>query len=55
MLLTGIFATTAVSSCGADGLLYGVYDFFFTQVKAMLIAVSYSFLASLVVFKIINF
>jgi Amt family ammonium transporter len=55
MLMTGIFATKTVNAAGNDGLLYGNPAFFFTQVKAMLIAVSYSFVASWLIFKFINF
>src|SRR6187551_935624 len=33
MLMTGIFATKAVNSAGADGLFYGNAEFIFTQVK----------------------
>ena len=54
MILTGVFATKAVNSAGNDGLLYGNVDFFFTQLKAMLIAVSYSFVVSFLIFKFIN-
>lgn len=54
MILTGIFATKAVNSAGNDGLLYGNVEFFFTQLKAMLIAVSYSFVVSFLIFKFIN-
>src|SRR5678815_451638 len=39
MILTGVFATKAVNSAGNDGLFYGNAAFFFTQVKAMAIAV----------------
>jgi Amt family ammonium transporter len=55
MLMTGIFATKAVNGAGNDGLLYGNYAFFFTQLKAMLIAVGYSFTVSFLIFKFINF
>ena len=56
MLLTGVFATTTVNKAGgADGLLYGNPSFFFTQMKAMLIAVTYSFVVSYAIFKFINF
>lgn len=55
MLLTGVFATKAVNGAGADGLFYGNASFFFTQLKAMLIAVTYSFVVSYVIFKFINF
>jgi Amt family ammonium transporter len=55
MLMTGIFATKTVNPAGNDGLWYGNAAFFFTQVKAMLIAVGYSFIVSFLIFKFINF
>ena len=55
MLMTGIFATKAVNSAGNFGLFYGNSAFFFTQVKAMAIAVGYSFVVSFAIFKFINF
>jgi Amt family ammonium transporter len=55
ILMTGIFATKTVNSAGADGLLYGGTAFFFTQVKALLIVVGYSFAVSFLIFKFINF
>ncbi|MBS1665131.1 MAG: ammonium transporter [Bacteroidetes bacterium] len=55
MLMTGVFATVTVNKAGANGLLYGNPDFFFTQVKAMLIAVGYSFAVSYGIFKLVNF
>jgi ammonium transporter, Amt family len=55
MLLTGIFATKTVNSAGNDGLFYGNFEFFFTQVKALAIVVSYSFIVSYGIFKFINY
>ncbi|HXB09220.1 MAG TPA: ammonium transporter [Puia sp.] len=55
MLLTGVFATKLVNAGGADGLLNGNPGFFFIQVKAMAIAVVYSFAVSYGIFKLINF
>ena len=55
MLLTGVFATKTVNSVGADGLIYGNFDFFLTQVKALGIVVGYSFIVSYGLFKLINF
>lgn len=55
MLLTGFFATKAMNTAGADGLLYGNLDFFLTQVKAVGIVVLYSFAVSFLLFKFINF
>ena len=54
MVLTGIFATTTVNSAGNDGLFYGNYTFLFTQLKALFIVVSYSFIMSLAIFKFID-
>ncbi len=55
MLMTGIFATKAVNAAGNDGLFYGNPAFFLTQLKAMAIAVGYSFGVSFIIFKFINF
>jgi len=55
MIMTGIFATTTVNSAGANGLLYGNASFLFTQIKALLIVVSYSFVVSYAIFKFINY
>lgn len=55
MLMTGVFATKAVNAAGNDGLFLGNVSFFLTQVKAMAIAVAYSFGVSFVIFKFINF
>jgi Amt family ammonium transporter len=55
MLMTGVFATKTVNGAGADGLFYGNPAFFVTQLKAMLIAVGYSFVVSFLIFKFINF
>lgn len=54
MLMTGIFATKAVNGAGNDGWAYGNASFFFTQLKAMAIAVSYSFAVSFIIFKVVN-
>src|SRR5882757_156228 len=55
MLMTGIFATKAVNSIGNNGWAYGNPAFFLTQLKAMAIAVGYSFAVSWIIFKFINF
>jgi Amt family ammonium transporter len=54
MLLTGFFATKTVNGAGNDGLFYGNFDFFFTQLKAVAIVVAYSVAMSYVIFKIVN-
>lgn len=53
-ILTGVFATKTVNAAGNDGLFYGNPTFFFTQLKAMAIAVTYSFVVSFIIFKFIN-
>ena len=55
MLMTGIFATKTVNAAGNDGWAYGNSSFFFIQLKAMAIAVVYSFTVSFLIFKFINF
>ncbi|MDE3235627.1 MAG: ammonium transporter [Bacteroidota bacterium] len=55
MILTGVLATKTVNSAGNDGLLYGNPSFFFIQLKALAIVVSYSFIMSYLIFKFINF
>jgi Amt family ammonium transporter len=55
MLLTGVFATKTVNSLGNNGLAYGNFSFFLTQLKAMACAVGYSFVMSYLIFKFINF
>ncbi|OYW19447.1 MAG: ammonia channel protein [Sphingobacteriales bacterium 12-47-4] len=55
MILTGVFATKTVNAAGNDGLFYGNPAFFFTQLKAMALAVTYSFVVSYAIFKFINF
>jgi Amt family ammonium transporter len=55
MLLTGVFATKTVNNLGNNGLAYGNFSFFLTQLKAMACAVGYSFVMSYLIFKFINF
>jgi Amt family ammonium transporter len=55
MLMTGVFATLTVNKAGANGLMNGNPSFFFIQLKAMAIAVGYSFVVSWLIFKFINF
>jgi len=54
MILTGVFATKTVNSLGADGLLYGGTEFFFTQIKGAVIVIIFSFVVSFIIFKFIN-
>jgi Amt family ammonium transporter len=50
-LATGLLATVAVNSGGADGLFYGNPAQLWVQTKAVLITVAYSFVGSLVLLK----
>jgi Amt family ammonium transporter len=54
MLLCGVLATKTVNASGADGWLNGNSTFFLTQLKAVLITVTYSFVVSYGIFKLIN-
>lgn len=54
MLLTGVFASKTVNMAGNDGWFYGNFEFFFTQLKGMLIVVAYSFTMSYIIFKAID-
>jgi Amt family ammonium transporter len=54
MLLTGLFASTAINAGGADGWVYGNFTLFLHQFLAMLLVVGYSFLMGLVIFKVVN-
>jgi ammonium transporter, Amt family len=54
MILTGVFATKAVNSVGADGAFYGNPAFLWIQIKAMACAVGYSFVVSWLIFKFID-
>ncbi len=54
MIMTGIFATTAVNAGGNNGLFYGNPTFFFTQLKGLSIVIAYSFTVSYAIFKFIN-
>lgn len=54
MVMTGIFATRFVNPGGNNGLFYGNPTFFFTQLKGLVIVVTYSFTVSYAIFKFIN-
>ena len=55
VLMTGIFATKLVNGAGNDGLFFGNIAFFWVQVKTLVIAVTYSFVVSYLIFKLVNF
>ena len=54
MLMTGVFASKTVNSAGADGLFFGNFEFFFTQLKGMLLVSVYSFVVAWIIFNLIN-
>ncbi|TAE38390.1 MAG: ammonium transporter [Sphingobacteriales bacterium] len=54
VIMTGLFATKLVNGAGNDGLFYGNIDFFIVQLKTLGIAVTYSFVVSYIIFKVIN-
>jgi Amt family ammonium transporter len=54
MLLTGVFASTAINPAAADGWAYGNFSLFYKQVLGMLLVVAYSFTVSWLIFKVIN-
>lgn len=53
-LATGLFATKAVNSAGADGLFYGNPAQFIIQLKATVITIVYSALVSYILLKLVD-
>jgi len=53
-LATGLFASKAVNPAGADGLFFGNPKLFLVQLIATCITLAYSFVMSLVIYKIID-
>ena len=53
-LATGLWATTAVNSAGANGLFYGNPAQFIIQLKAVAITVAYSGIVSFVLLKLVD-
>jgi Amt family ammonium transporter len=53
-LATGLFATTAVNSAGANGLFYGNPVLLWIQLKAVLVTLVYSGVMSYVLLKIVD-
>jgi ammonium transporter, Amt family len=53
-LATGLFATKAVNSAGADGLFYGNPGQFLIQLKATVITIVYSAIATYVLLKVVD-
>jgi len=53
-IATGLLATKAVNSAGADGFFYGNPGLVLIQLKAVAVTAIYSFVVSLVLFKLID-
>jgi Amt family ammonium transporter len=53
-LAVGLFASKAVNPAGADGLLYGNPKQFLIQLIAVGVTVAYSFVASFIIYKVVD-
>ncbi|HEY3347602.1 MAG TPA: ammonium transporter [Nitrospirota bacterium] len=53
-LLTGLFATVAVNSAGADGLFYGNASLLYKQAIAVAASAGYSFVVSFILLKVLD-
>lgn len=53
-IATGLWATKAVNPAGADGLFFGNPGLFWIQLKAVLVTAVYSFIATFVLLKLVD-
>ncbi|MBI5642047.1 MAG: ammonium transporter [Deltaproteobacteria bacterium] len=53
-LATGLFATVAINSAGADGLFFGSAALLWKQVIAIVVSGGYSFIVTLIILKIVD-
>ncbi|OGS20042.1 MAG: ammonia channel protein [Elusimicrobia bacterium RIFOXYA2_FULL_39_19] len=53
-LATGLFASKAVNSAGADGLFFGNPGLFLIQLKTVLVTIGYSFIMTLIIYKLVD-
>lgn len=53
-IATGLWATKAVNSAGANGLFYGNPAQLFIQIKAVLVTIVYSFVVTFIILKVVN-
>ncbi|MGD0494557.1 MAG: ammonium transporter [Candidatus Bathyarchaeia archaeon] len=53
-IATGLFATTAVNSTGANGLFYGNPNQLLVQSEAVLVVIAFAFVVTFVLLKIVN-
>ena len=51
---TGLWATTAVNSDGANGLFYGETDLFLAQIISIVVAIIFAVIGSTILYKIVN-
>ena len=51
---TGIFASTLINPAGSNGLLFGSHQLFVSQMTAMAVTAVYSFIATVILLKIID-
>ncbi|MCX5715977.1 MAG: ammonium transporter, partial [Candidatus Omnitrophica bacterium] len=54
-LATGLFASKLVNPSGADGLFYGNPKQFFVQLAVVLVTAAYAFLATFLIYKLVDF
>ena len=53
-LLTGLFASRAINSSGANGLFYGNPRQFFIQAFGVIVAVGYTFVVTVIIYKFVD-
>ncbi|MBU1726803.1 MAG: ammonia channel protein, partial [Candidatus Omnitrophica bacterium] len=53
-LATGLFASKAVNPAGADGLFFGNPKQFLVQLLAVLITIGYTFVVTLIIYKVVD-
>lgn len=53
-LATGLFASRLINNAGADGLFFGNPKQFLIQAFAVLVAAGYTFVVTLVIYKVVN-
>jgi len=53
-LATGLFASKAVNSAGADGLFFGNPKQFLIQATAVLVTIVYTFIATFIIYKLVD-
>jgi len=53
-LATGLFATKLINPAGADGLFFGNPRQFLVQLAAVLVTIAYTFIATLVIYKLVD-